>query len=417
MASKLKQTKEDLQKKAEALLLPISGTKEQIRDRLALYASISKLTKEELFKRAKKEEIDLRKDTIKELRAEYVKKRSGPINASAPISKSSAPLPVSTTLSNSTSIYILSPEIVSNLPREARAEGPSSSREKEEIDRLKEEKIEWDEEREKLEDEIKYLKALGMNVFRENKKKEEEHSAEIKELEMKLEHEKFEAKHTLDSQTNMYQIEIASLTKKYEDKLLAQAKEFQEIGKNYETRIKKYEDKLLAQAKEFQEIGKNYENKLKKMLSGHNLALHAQARELELVRKEKDDLDAKLQKTKTQLRNTKGILEIWKNDCNLFGKKIEELGDEKSYYEAKIKSLEEDVDSSKSLLELKDQVLSDTSGEVCLLKERAERVERVEELEEEIKRVKKELAEERVLNEISRGSGGMTREEVEFFGL
>ena len=66
-----KYTKEDLKKRCDKLLLPVSGTKEQLLERLGLYNSISTLSKEKLFIKAKKNGIDLRKSDLKELRAEY----------------------------------------------------------------------------------------------------------------------------------------------------------------------------------------------------------------------------------------------------------------------------------------------------------------------------------------------------------
>lgn len=75
-----KYTKEDLKKRCDKLLLPVSGTKEQLLERLGLYNSISTLSKEKLFIKAKKNGIDLRKSDLKELRAEYCKKKLGPIS-------------------------------------------------------------------------------------------------------------------------------------------------------------------------------------------------------------------------------------------------------------------------------------------------------------------------------------------------
>lgn len=149
MASKTNQTKEELQKHAEALFLPISGTKDQLRDRLNLYYSISKLTKEELAKRAKKDGIELRKDTVKEQRAEYVKKRSGPINP--PTSSPKTPTPTTSFTSSSTqSIYIL-PSPASKTPTSINEWPEIVSNLKEEISRLKEEKVEWKIEKARLE--------------------------------------------------------------------------------------------------------------------------------------------------------------------------------------------------------------------------------------------------------------------------
>lgn len=76
-----KWTKEQLKDKAAKLKLPVSGTKDDIIERLKLHETVSKFSKEQLEALANKHGIVLNKPTIAQMRSEFCKKYMGPVTS------------------------------------------------------------------------------------------------------------------------------------------------------------------------------------------------------------------------------------------------------------------------------------------------------------------------------------------------
>lgn len=162
--------KQTLKDKAESLGLAVSGTKEQLQERLSLHSTVSTLSKEKLLNKAKREGIDLKKDSLKELRIEYCKKKlASPVALPVKSPKKSPPNQVISP-KQETQITIVPTstdsepwkELVSNLKNQI--EGLE-----EQIDDLENEVETISEEKRKLTEENESLKSLNIEI--ENLKK------------------------------------------------------------------------------------------------------------------------------------------------------------------------------------------------------------------------------------------------------